>query len=99
MYNADQLVKHTRKGKPDGFETVTDTYEFQPEFKNGQVSKVVVIFQPGHGHSTVLHIDGKTPMASSFHDWQWGSAKRELEDALLQHQCDLFMIRDPRQPY
>jgi hypothetical protein len=42
MYNADQLVKHTRKGKPDGFETVTDTYEFQPEFKNGQISKVVV---------------------------------------------------------
>ena len=49
MYDADQLVKHTRKGSPNGFETVTYTYRFDPQFKNGQVSKVVanILFPKG----------------------------------------------------
>jgi hypothetical protein len=57
-----------------------------------------VIFHPGHGDTTILYIDGKTPSQRSSPNWQWGSAKFDLEEALLQHQCDLFTIKDPRQP-
>jgi hypothetical protein len=71
MYDADQLVKHTRKGNPSRFETVTDTYRFDPQFKNGQVSKVVAIFQPGHGYRTIVHIDGKALLEMRYHDGQW----------------------------
>jgi len=98
MYDADKLVKHTREGIPNGYDAVTDTYEFEPQFKRGQISRVVVIFHPGHGYTTILYIDGKTPSQRSSPNWQWGSAKFDLEEALLQHQCDLFTIKDPRQP-
>ena len=98
MYDADQLVKHTRKGSPNGFETVTDTYRFDPQFKNGQVSKVVAIFQPGRGYKTIVHTDGKALLETKYHDGQWAMARFDLDDTLLQHQCDLFTIKDPSRP-
>jgi hypothetical protein len=98
VYDADQLVKHTRKGNHNGFDTVADTYEFEPQFKNGQVRKVVAIYQPGRGYRTIVHIESKGPIGRPYHDGQWAMAKFDLGDTLLQHQCDLSTIKDPRQP-
>ena len=98
MYDADSLVKHARKGSPNGFETVTDTYRFEPQFKNGQVSKVEVIFRPRQGYTIIMYLDGKTPVQRSTTAWLWGSVAYDLRDALLQHQFDLFTIKDPRRP-
>ena len=75
MYDADQLVKHTRKGNPNGFESVTDTYRFDPQFKNCQVSKVIATFQPGRGYRTIVHTDGKGLSGNEISRWPMGNGQ------------------------
>ena|SRR6516164_2897383 len=96
MYDADKMVIYTRDGIASGFDTVIDTYEFKQDARNGQVSRVFVSYQRGHGYRTIMFIDRKMPMERAYYDWQWIEAKHDLEDVLLQHQCDLFTIRDPK---
>jgi hypothetical protein len=97
MYDPDKLVRRRRDGNPNGFDPVLDTYEFEPNARNGQVKKVVVVHQRGHGYRTIVFIDGKEPMERSYHEGQWGMAKDDLDEALRQYQCDPFTIKEPRQ--
>jgi hypothetical protein len=97
MYSHDKFVKHSRIGRPEDFDAVIDTYEFKPGARNGQVSKVVVMFEPGPiGLTTIVYVLGKAPMQAPHHDW--GQAKVDLGRTLSEHQCDPFTIKDPRQP-
>jgi hypothetical protein len=97
MYDPDNFVAHTRIGRPEAFDAVTDIYEFKPGARNGQVSKVVVMFETGPtGYKTIVYIDDKDAIETPH--LHWGQAKADLQEALRQHQCDLFTIKDPRQP-
>ena len=98
MYDADKMLIYRRDGFPNGIDRVVDSYEFKPDARNGQISKVVVIYQPGRGYRTVVHIDGKKSLVRDYPSGRWGSAKDNLDDVLDQHQCELFTIKDPRQP-
>lgn len=98
MYDIDKLVKHSRNRTPNGIDPISDTYEFEPHFRNGQVEKIVVIHRPGHGYTTIAHIKGKQPREQNYPEGQWELAKSDLEETLRQHQCDIFTIKDPRQP-
>ena len=95
MHDVGMLVRCTRNGKPDGFEPVADTYEFEPGFRNGQVERVIVIHQPRQGYETIVHIKDKQPIRKSYHEGQWGIAKSDLVDALRQHRCESFTVCDP----
>jgi hypothetical protein len=63
MYDVDSLVRRNRSRSPNGIDPVTDTYEFEPYFRNGQVERVVVIHEPGRGYRTVVRISGRQPIA------------------------------------
>ena len=93
MYDADKMVIYKRDGFPNGIDTVVDTYEFKPDARNGQVRKVIVIYQPGRGYRTVVHIDGKKSLVRDHPSGRWGSATDNLDDVLDQHQCELFTIK------
>ena len=98
MYDADKMLIYRRDGFPNGIDSVVDTYGFKPDSRNGQVIKVVAIYQPGYGFRTVMHINGKSPMERNYPVGQWGPAKQNLLNALREHQCDEFTIKDPSQP-
>ena len=49
MYDADKMLIYRRDGFPNGIDRVVDSYEFKPDARNGQITKVVVIYQRG-GH-------------------------------------------------
>jgi hypothetical protein len=95
MYEVDSLVKRHRSRNPNGIDPVTDTYEFEPYFRNGQVERVVVIHEPGHGYRTVVYVSGRQPIAGDYPEGQWSAAKADLEEALHQHRCDVFTINAP----
>jgi hypothetical protein len=95
MYDVDSLVRRNRSRSPNGIDPVTDTYEFEPYFRNGQVERVVVIHEPGRGYRTVVHISGRQPIAGDYPEGQWSAAKADLEAALRQHRCDVFTINAP----
>ena len=97
MYDADKMLIYRRDGFPNGIDRVVDSYEFKPDARNGQVRKVIVIYQPGRGYRTVVHINGKKSLVRDYPSGRWGSAKDNLDEVLDQHQCDLFAIRDPKQ--
>jgi hypothetical protein len=63
MHDVDGLVRRNRSRSPNGIDPVTDIYEFEPYFKNGQVERVVVIHEPGRGYRTVVHISARQPIA------------------------------------
>jgi hypothetical protein len=98
MYAPGKRVKHKRTGSPNGIDPVLDTYEFKRNVRMGQVNRVVVTYTPGRGYTTIVHIEGKTPMGRDYPDGQWGQARGDLDEALREHQCDLFTIKDPGQP-
>jgi hypothetical protein len=98
MYDADEMVIYKRDGFPNGIGTVVDTYEFKLDARNGEVRKVVVIYQPGRGYRTVVHINGKRSLVHDYPSGRWESARDNLDDVLDKHQCDLFTIKDPCQP-
>jgi hypothetical protein len=97
MDDLDALVIYSRSSSPNGIDAVTDTYVFEPYFRNGQVKKMVVSHQPGHGFRTTVFIEGMLSTSSDYPEGQWGPAKADLEEVLRQYQCDLFTIKDPRQ--
>jgi hypothetical protein len=96
MAKLDNLVKPTRTGSPNGFDTVTDTYEFDELYPNGEVTKVVITYRPATGYETTVHIKDKIPNPSSYPDNNWGQAKADLDEALRQNGCRIFNIPDPR---
>ena len=50
MYDPDKMLIYRRDGFPNGIDRVVDSYEFKPDARNGQIRKVVVIYQPGRGY-------------------------------------------------
>ena len=71
MYDADKMLIYRRDGFPNGIDRVVDSYEFKPDARNGQITKVVVIYQPGRGYRTVVHIDGKKSLVHDYPSGRW----------------------------
>jgi hypothetical protein len=72
------MLIYKRDGFPNGIDTVIDTYEFKPDARNGQVRKVIVIYQPGCRRLqdwtgldwTVVHINnGKKSLVRDYPQW------------------------------
>lgn len=95
MYDVDSLVRRNRSGSPNGIDPVTDTYEFEPYFRNGRIERVVLIHEPGRGYRTVVHISGRQPIVGDYPEGQWSAAKADVKEALRQHGCDVFTINAP----
>jgi hypothetical protein len=97
MSKLDALVKRTRTGTPNGFESATDTYKFDEPYPSGEITKVVVNYRPGAGYQTIVHIKDKFPNPSQYPDHSWGQVKADLDEALRQNDCRAFNVIDPRQ--